>query len=169
MHKISVSLGNIDDAIRQFEEYEKNVQQNIKDFLQKLLESGVEIAKAKVIELGAIDSGELLNSLQLDPSKEGNKGIIFTDCSHAVFVEFGTGVAKNGKVGSSPHPKGEELGMRIGEYGEGHGANKNGWWFKNDAGIWVHTLGQGSRPFLYNTATELERRVVEIAKEVFSR
>ena len=72
MHKITVSLGNIDDAIRQIEEYEKKVQQNIKEFLSKLLEAGVDIARAKIMELGAIDSGELQNSLAFTFYKEGN-------------------------------------------------------------------------------------------------
>lgn len=170
MYKIKVSLGNIDDAIRQIEEYEKKVQQNIKDFLSKLLEAGVDIARAKIMELGAIDSGELQNSLAFTLYKEGNKGILFTDCQHACFVEFGTGVKNNGSVGSSPHPKGGELGMTIGTYGKGYGANPDGWYYYDtEQGRVRFTKGMPSRPFMYETAKELERKAVEIAREVFSR
>lgn len=170
MHRVSVSLGNIDDAIRQLEEYEKKVQQNIEDFIKKLLESGVEIAKAQLVELDAIDTGELKNSLAYTLYKEDNKGIIFTDCKHAAFVEFGTGVAYNGgKSGDSLHPKGGELGMTIGGYGKGKGGNEDGWYFYNADGVLCHTKGMVYRPFMFNTATELERQAVEIAREVFSR
>lgn len=159
MHKITVSLGNIDDAIRQIEEYEKKVQQNIKEFLSKLLEAGVDIARAKIMELGAIDSGELQNSLAFTLYKEGNKGILFTDCLHACYVEFGTGI----KGSASPHP------TLPWEYDiNGHG--EDGWYYYDtEQGRVRFTKGMPSRPFMYETAKELERKAVEIAREVFSR
>ena len=159
MHKIKFSLGNIDEGIRQFEEYEKKVHQNIKDFLKKLLEDGVEIAKATVVELDALESLELYNSLKYTLYKEGEHGIIFTDSSHACFVEFGTGV-----VGAAdPHPT-----MPWGYDSAGHGAD--GWYyFDEKQGRIRYTQGMPSRPFMYSTAAELERRAVKIAKEVFSR
>ena len=170
MHKITVSIGDIDDAIKQFEEYEKKVQQNIKDFLKKLLEDGVQIAKAKVASLNAVETGDLLNSLDKYIYIDGKLGVIFTGSEYACFVEFGTGVAKNGGVGKSSHPKGEELGMTIGTYGEKKGANPNGWWyFDEKQGRKRWTKGMPSRPFMYETAKELESKVIEIAREVFSK
>lgn len=159
MHKISVSLGNIDDAIRQIEEYEKKVQQNIKDFLSKLLESGVEIAKTKIMELGAIDSGELQNSLKYTLYKEGNKGIIFSDCKHACFVEFGTGI----RGSADPHPT-----LPWAYDTEGHG--EDGWYYYDTEEDRIRfTKGMPSRPFMYETGKDLERKAVEIAREVFSQ
>ena len=159
MHKIIVSLGNIDDAIRQFEEYEKKVKQNIKDFLSKLLDEGVEIAKAQIIELNAVESGELQSSLKYTLYTEDNKGIIFTDSRHACFVEFGTGV----KGAGSPHP------TRPWDYDtKGHG--EVGWWYYDEQqGRIRYTKGMPSRPFMHNTAKELERKAVSIAREVFSK
>lgn len=159
MHKITVSLGNIGDAISQIEEYEKKVQQNIKDFMTKLLEDGVEIAKAKIMELGAIDSGELQGSLAYTLYKEGNQGIIFTDCLHAAYVEFGTGI----RGSASPHP------TLPWEYDvNGHG--EDGWYYYDaEQGRVRFTKGMPSRPFMYETSKDLERRAVEIAREVFSR
>lgn len=158
-HKITVSLGNIDGAIKQIEEYEKKLQQNIKDFLSKLLEAGVDIARVKIMELGAIDSGELQNSLAFTLYKEDNKGILFTDCPHACYVEFGTGI----KGSVSPHP------TLPWEYDvNGHG--EDGWYYYDtEQGRVRFTKGMPSRPFMYETAKELERKAVEIAREVFSR
>ena len=171
MHKISVSLGDIDDAIRQLEDYEKKVQQNIKDFVQKLLDTGVEIAKATIYELDAVDTLKLYNSVK-EPVlyKDGSGGVIFTDSPYAAFVEFGTGVANNGSVGSSNHPLGVQLGMTIGTYGEGKGANPDGWYYyDNEQGRLRYTQGMPSRPFMYSTAKEMERIAAKVAKEVFSR
>lgn len=159
MHKIKVTLGNIDDAVRQLEEYEKKVQENIKDFLTKLLEDGADIARAKVIELGAIDSGELQNSLAFTLYKEGSKGVIFTDCLHACYVEFGTGV----RGSASPHPT-----LPWGYDVNGHG--EDGWYYYDtEQGRIRFTQGMPSRPFMYETAKELERKAIEIAREVFSQ
>ena len=159
MHKIKVSLGNMDEAIRQIEEYEKKVQQNIKDFLKKLLEDGVEIAKATVFELDAVESVDLYKSLDHAIYIEGEKGIIFTDSKYACFVEFGTGV----KGATDPHPT-----MPWGYDSNGHG--EDGWYYYDEKqGRVRYTQGMPSRPFMYSTAKELERRAVEIAREVFSK
>lgn len=159
MHKITFSLGNIDDGIRQFEEYEKKVEQNIKDFLEKLLADGVEIAKATIVDLDAVESTDLYNSLQYTLYKEGSKGIIFTDSLHACFVEFGTGV----KGANNSHPT-----MPWDYDTNGHG--EDGWYYFDEKQSRVrYTQGMPSRPFMYTTAKELERIAVKTAREVFSR
>lgn len=165
MRRITVSLGNIDEAIRQLEEYEKRVQQNVESFLKRLLDEGVEIAKAKIVSLPAVESGELLGSIK-PVQIDGNKGFIVADNAHAVFVEFGTGVTNNGS-----HPKRGDLGLKdLGTYGEGKGADPNGWWYYDEKqGRKRWTKGKPSRPFMYETARDLERIVAEIAMEVFSR
>ena len=170
MHKITVSLGNIDEAIRQIEEYEKKVQQNVKKFVSKLVDEGVQIAKVKILTLppkSAVESGDLLGSVK-PVHVNDNKGFIVVDNDHAVFVEFGTGVVKNGSNGS--HPMSDEFGLSIGTYGEGKGSNPDGWWyFDKKQNRKRFTEGMPSRPFMYETAKDLEHKIVEIAREVFSR
>lgn len=165
MHKITVRLGNMDDAIEQLDRYEKKVQQNVKDFLTKLLDEGVEIAKAKLVNLppkAAVETGDLLASMKRDVIIEGNKGVILADNAHAVFVEFGTGV----KGDNSKHP-----GMDIGKKStKDRAALADGWWyFDEQQGRTRFTEGMPSRPFMYETARDLERKVGEIAREVFGR
>ena len=159
MHKITVTLGNIDKAIEELEKYEKQVQKNIEDFLKKLLEEGVDIAKAQIIQLNAVETGEVRDSLKYTLYKEGSHGIIFTDNSHACYVEFGTGV--RGAEGSHPTiPWTYDI--------NGHG--EDGWYyFDEKQGRIRYTQGMPSRPFMYNTARELEEKVIDIAREVFSR
>ena len=162
MHKITVSIGNIDNAIKQIENYEKKVKQNVEELLEKLLENGVQIAKNKIIvipPLPALESGELLRSLNKYIYIKGKMGIIFTDSEHACFVEFGTGV----KGANSSHPT-----LSGGYDSNGHGTD--GWYYYDEnQGRIRYTQGMPSRPFMYETARELERKVVEIAREVFSQ
>ncbi len=160
MHKITVSLGNVSQAIKELEDYKKKVRENVKEMLQQLLDEGVEIAKAKIVELNAQETNELFESLQSSLLyKEGNKGIIFTDCSYACYVEFGTGV----KGATKPHP------ILPWAYDvNGHG--EDGWYYYDAKQDRVRfTKGMPSRPFMYETTRKLENRVVDIAKEVFSR
>ncbi len=159
MHTIKVSLGNISEAIKEIEEYEQRLKANVQEFLNRLLETSVDIAKAKITELGAIDNGELLNSIAYTLYKEGDKGILFTDCSHACYVEFGTGV----KGAASPHPT-MPWAYDINKHGE------DGWYYYDtEQGRIRFTKGMPSRPFMYETASELEQRAIDIAKEVFAR
>ena len=162
MHKITVSLGNIDDAISQLEDYEKKVQQNIKDFIKKLLDTGVEIAKATIFELDAVDTLGLYGSVK-DPIlyKDGKGGVIFTDSPYAAFVEFGTGV--RGATDKHPTPP---AGWKYDSNGHG----EKGWYYYDNNQERVRfTQGMPSRPFMYSTAKEMERIATEIAREVFSR
>lgn len=157
MHKITLSFGDINEAVRQIEEYEQKLKQNVDRFLTQLLKYGVDIAKTKIVELGAIDGGELLNSISYMLYREDNRGILFTDCPHACYVEFGTGI-----VGAkSPHP------TMPWEYDvNGHG--EKGWYYYDtERGRIRFTKGMPSRPFMYETGAELERKAVDIAKEVF--
>lgn len=161
MHKIKVTLGNIDKAIEELERYEKQVQKNIEDFLKKLLEEGVDIAKAQIIQLDAVETGEVRDSLKYTLYKEGRNGIIFTDSRHACRVEFGDGI----RGAEAPHPN---IPVPWAYDSNGHG--EDGWYyFDKNQGRIRYTQGMPSRPFMYNTAKELEEKVVDIAREVFSR
>ena len=161
MHKIKVKLGDIDKAIAELEKYEKQVQRNIEDFLKKLLESGVDIAKAQLVSLNAIESGEVFNSLSYTLYKEGKNGVIFADNKHACRVEFGDGI----RGAEAPHPN---IPVSWAYDSKGHG--EDGWYyFDEKQGRIRYTQGMPSRPFMYNTARELEKKAVAIAREVFSR
>lgn len=159
MHKITGTLGTLDEVVRQIEEYQKKLDERIRTFLSKLLETGVDVAKAKVVELGAVDSRELLNSLAFTLYREGNRGILFTDCSHACYVEFGTGI----RGAASPHPT-------LPWVYDANGHGETGWYYYDaEQGRVRFTKGMPSRPFLYETSKQLEDKAKEVAKEVFAR
>ena len=86
------------------------------------------------------------------------------------FVEFGTGVALDKMV----HPNGEYLAKASWAYGIGETIfttkdGRIGWYYPLDDGSWRFTEGMESRPFMYETALELQREFPRIAREVFSK
>ena len=161
------SAKEIEKAKQQLIEYQDDLNEKLDLFVQKLCEKGVEIAKEKVSVHDAIDTGELLNSIDLregDIIKNGSQWFIYTDCDYAKFIEFGTGVVGE----NSPYPTDIPMewnyasGTHIFTTKDG----RVGWRYFKD-GSWHFTEGQPSKPFLYETALELREQILEVAKEVF--
>ena len=161
MRKVSFELGesDIERAIRQVQAYKEHVRQNIAKIISDLVSIGVEIAKAEIVSLGAAYTGELASSIQGMVFTDGTRGLIFTDCPYAAYVEFGTGVVGQ----SSPHPEPPQ-GWRydVNSHGE------EGWWYYDETEErYRWTAGMVSRPFLYLTSRQLEQEAISIARRVF--
>ena len=164
MKKIVVDLNadnGIKNAIKELRQYRNSIKSKTLNLLDKMLKVGEDYA---INSVAHVDTGETLSSIR--GYRNGTKGVIVAG-GNAIWIEFGTGVKNNGSVGSSPHPKGEELGMTIGTYGAGHGADPNGWWYYDEGEI-KHTHGIKANMFMYKTALELQRVCPEMAREVFS-
>lgn len=162
MRKISfgLSVKEINRAIREIEKYKAELNAKVSMLIEALTDYGVEIAKAQVRQLGAWYTGELESSISGYFSPSLGVGIIKAGAPYAVYVEFGTGIV--GK--SQPHPSPDGWRYDINEHGE------SGWWYFNDyTGHPQWTKGMPSRPFMYNTARELENACERIAREVFGR
>ena len=86
------------------------------------------IAPVDISPNGAVKAADVSVSY----SKEGDVYIVIAQGKEAYFVEFGAGVYFNEKP--SPHPKGAELGMLIGQYGDGYG-NRRVWGFPENGTI----------------------------------
>jgi phage gpG-like protein len=159
MKKITIQLSeeSIKAAIKELNAYKRELSQKARILVQRLIDAGVEIAKQEVMTLGAFDSGELRDSLDGLMYTDGAHGIIFTNCGHAAFVEFGTGVVGAG----SPHPT-MPWQYDVNDHGE------KGWvYYDEKQGRFRWTKGMPSRPYMYLTARQLEERVEAIAREVF--
>lgn len=158
MPKITISLNSrsIDSAIKYVADLRKKVKDAATLLVHELTEQGVSIAQLSVVDMNAIDSGELMNSI--DSRYMGNVGFVETGAGHAAFVEFGSGI-----VGANnPHPEVAIAGWRydVNEHGE------LGWWYPRGDGTFGWTKGMPSRPYMYQTAQMLRQLVVPTAKEV---
>lgn len=160
-HRLSLSAKRFKQLKKEIRQYRKSLSDQCEEFARKMAEEGVEIAKMLISSYQAMESGELLASMELEAGDVANYGAtfyIFTGCDWAPFVEFGTGVMGEG----SPHP---DTSLANWKYDiNGHG--EEGWHYYKD-GKWHWTKGMISRPFMYDTGQLLRDKVVEIAQEVF--
>lgn len=162
MPKIRVTLGQIDKAIDFLDDYEKKLHKKLERLVQQLAENGADIARAYVFNYGAFNLGDLYGSIAM--YREGNKAVIFTDSDHAAFVEFGTGVVG----GYNPYPAEIPVGW---SYASGQTINPEtgAWFFYNETTkVSGWTQGMPSRPFMWDTAVDLRRSLVAVARKVFA-
>lgn len=161
--KLRLSESGIDAAIREIEAYRDSLKVKAQRLVKELISLGADICRAEIVHLGIPNTGYLLSRVT------ETTAAIVCDCEYAVFVEFGTGVKGQGK----PYP-GIAMAKTAYRYlgGTTYIRTKDGrigWFYPADDGTWRFTEGMPSRPFMYNTANELRRRLPETAREVFGR
>lgn len=159
---------SIKDAIAKIKHHQRSLEAKIDLFTEKLAEQGVYLAKEKVTMYDAIFTADLINSIHLEPRNDGMYAIV-SDSEHTAFVEFGTG--QMGQEGSYPYtfPEGVtweyNTGKTIFQIADG----QYGWFYPALDGTWKFTQGMPSRPFMYETALDLNdmKIIKKVAKEVF--
>ena len=172
MKTIVVNLNadnGIKSAIKELRQYRKGVETKTKLLVQRLTDYGAEIARVKIVSMGAYYTGELLGGVDGYFSPTLNAGFVRVTSDHVAFVEFGTGVVGQ----NNPHKNGEYLSRAAWQYASGAKIfttqdGRVGWIYPTDDGGFRFTEGMPSRPFMYETALELQRKFKQMAKEVFS-
>ena len=156
--RFSLNPNDIDRAIQEVEKFKQDFQTKCNLLVQALTEYGLEVARVQVVQLDAWYTGELLSSIDGYFSPTFGVGIIKAGAYYAAYVEFGTGVVGS----SSPHPDPQGWQYDVNAHGD------DGWVYYDDySGEFRWTKGFKSRPFMYNTARELEKECKRIALEVF--
>ena len=167
--KCTLSERSIDNAIKELTQYKWSLSDKLTKLrnevgsrLAQLAQRGFDVGIAdETIEGGSVTANV---EVHLDPS--GDVTVVYTKGEDAVWCEFGSGVYFNGSVGTSPHPKGAELGLTIGSYGEGRGKQQI-WCFKDgDDIVWTHGV-PASMP-MYKAFETVIYEIEDIAKEVFA-
>ena len=167
---ITLDPKSIDSAIREVRKSKRKAEfYAAQALIQRLVDFGVEIVKVKIANLGAVSSGSLLSGVDGYFSPMENLGFVKVSSDHAAFVEFGTGVVGQ----NSPHKNGEYLARAAWDYASGSKIfttkdGKVGWIYPTKDGKFRFTEGMESRPFMYQTALELQSKFPEIVKEVFA-
>lgn len=165
-----VSIDNMTDAIQYVKMYTEDIERKCAQLRRKIAEKiawkasqGFSTALADDILTGEKRYGNVSVSVE----EQGNITVVIADGLDAVFIEFGAGVYYNGSVGSSPHPKGAELGLTIGSFDKGNGA-KNVWGFRDEGSGETHlTHGTPAAMPMYRGYREACKMVYDIAREVF--
>lgn len=169
-YKTDLSIKGIEQLKKELLNY-KNVElrQKVNTLVRLLAEKGVLIAQANITSYDAIFTGELLSSISAKNGGGTNGTAIFyivADSRHAVFVEFGTGQIGSEAPYPYPLPPGVDWEYNSGKTIFEISPGQYGWFYpKGDK--WYFTQGMPSRPFMYETAMELQELILKTAREVF--
>lgn len=168
---VPLSIPAYDSLIRKIEDLGNWQSDRAIVFADRLAQEGMEIASIKFSQ--AVYDGTNDVSVTVEPRGNNVRAVVATGGA-TLFIEFGTGVTY-----PDDHPEAGKLGMKRGEYGQGHG-KQHSWGYygdpgtngvlkeKKNGGFVVITHGNPANMPMYETAKELQDRLTEIAKEVFS-
>ena len=168
---VPLSIPAYDSLIRKIEDLGNWQSDRAIVFADRLAQEGMEIASIKFSQ--AVYDGTNDVSVTVEPRGNNVRAVVAIGGA-TLFIEFGTGVTY-----PDDHPEAGELGMKRGEYGQGHG-KQHSWGYygdpgtngvlkeKKNGGFVVITHGNPANMPMYETVKELQDRLTEIAKEVFS-
>lgn len=166
---VELSAAGIDRATAEVKKYRGEIQRKLVTLQRKIAErvawkaaNGFSTALADDWITGSAPSADV----KVQVTTRGNISTVFTQGDDAVFIEFGAGVANNGGAGTSPHPKGGELGMIIGEYGKGYG-KKRVWGYYDADGELRLTRGTPAAMPMYRAVRDACNVIRDLATEVF--
>ena len=169
--KVPLSQRGIDTLLREIESYTVWLKERSQVLLDRLAQAGYEVASARFAK--AAYDGTNDASVSLETRSEGVRAVVAVGAS-VLFIEFGTGVTY-----PDNHPQAAELGMKRGEYGQGHGKQSSWGYYgdpgtngvvktKKDGSTVVITHGNPANMPMYETVKELEAMLPDLVKEVFS-
>ena len=168
--RISLSEKDIDRAIKELEQYKREIIRKTELLRTKIAERIANLAQsgfsgAIVDDLTVGSGGARKADVRVSIDERENVSAIIAAGEDAVWVEFGAGVFHNGSTGGSPHPKGSELGFTIGGYGKGMGKRQT-WGFYEDGELRL-THGTPAVMSMYNALKTVCEEITSIAKGVF--
>ena len=170
-YKVDIlSPSSINQLKKNLQAYRDGLQGKCYTLVQRLAEKGVEISKAYIQRLDAVFTGELHNSMKSEMILNSPERVVFAvvaDSTHAVFVEFGTGMVGKDKPYPVKFPEGVDWQYATGKTIRQLSDGRYGWFYERD-GQWYFTEGMPSRPFMHYTSLELMREIVKTAREVFA-
>lgn len=128
---------SVRQAVLEVREYRNDIVRITKELGRMLVDSGVDICRMKITQMDAIETGELLSSVEGVFDATVGRGFVRVGAEYAFYVEYGTGVYVDG------------LANR--KYGEA------GWYYydKKQGNRKRWTKGERPRPFMYETFVEL--------------
>lgn len=171
---IDLTPASINRAIQEIATFKSQLLEGIMGLCERLLDEGVDVAKAQIMSMPAVDTGALMASIGHGAfDRNSGVGIIYAGSYYAIFVEFGTGIV--GAANSHPlagQIDASVLGANGTVYSE-YDTNKHGTdgWFYRKIGEskYSWTKGMPARPFMYNTGMTLETYARERGGEIIAQ
>lgn len=174
--KYNLSVSDLLRLAKQMDGLKKDLEEKTKELCLKLAERNMEVTRAAIegISPEHKEGGLSVSVIEIEGSGGKYKATVRMSGNQCAFVEFGAGILLNGSAGTSPHPKGEELGMTIDSYNPNskhpkdesytsNATNPKGWTKPSGE----HTDGTPAYAPLYTGFTEMQADIERIAREVF--
>lgn len=148
--------------------YTSNMSVMQKRFVDRLLMSGYKVVqKEKQEAKGDSDISFVPQAKFTNTTKNVCRATLSISGKDVLFVEFGAGVHYNGALGSTPNPKGLELGYFIGSYPEQTHAGDDYWFYTDESGKSHFSQGTKAGMPMYLAAQYMRGHIGSIAREVF--
>ena len=156
---------SIDNAIRMVEQFSKETLDKIDALIHAMVVEGETVAMTLCLPA---ETGDTQISITRESKVEGARtdavGYIIAGGA-AIWLEFGTGVAKNDAGYPGVKPEGI---VGYGEYGQHKGATGKPWvYYDERQGKFRATRGIAARAFMWQSATYLRKHFPEIARKVW--
>ena len=146
-------------------QYKKDFKAKAQEFARCLAEIGVTVAETGYATAADYyDAGDIV--VRLEKTASGYS--VVAEGETVGFLEFGTGInnrewVDNNNVRGTPYTP-----PAHGTYGEGHGAQKYGWWYRpKDGRPSVHTYGEVPVEAMLLSRDEMVANITRIAREVW--
>lgn len=176
---VELSQKGIEQLKKDLRNYRDNIlQNNIREYVRRLLELGVQVSQASVNEspLGKYItlttnisstkmgcSGILLAKGEIK-QEQGPDGKSYPPFSTILAIEFGAGIHFN----PLPNPNASNLGFGVGTFpGQLHAFDDVWFYWEEDEQQWKPTHGVKATMPMYNALNEMISNAVKIAKGVF--
>jgi len=158
--RVDLTPDGIDQALTELRKFKFDFLKACNQMIEKLVIEGIGQAKMHIMAYGAMDTGELVNSVDGFFNPGTRKGIVYANAGYAAFVEYGTGVV--GAGASHPDARKDGWAYDVNNHGE------KGWVYHSDRdGNFHWTMGMPSRPFMYATAQRLRDKAPGFAEDLF--
>lgn len=174
---MQLSEASVRNAIRELENYKKELLAKVQTYTYRLAERGISVAKSNT----GVFSHYITFSVNLSPTTYGCKAVLLAnesgtitrqwqtkegvqsaDVSPLLMTEFGSGFkAQNPKnvagVGQGTFPD------------QTHAFDSGGWYYQDLEGVWHHSDGFTPTMPMYKAFCEMEQDIVNVALEVFGK
>lgn len=172
MHKRKIvaymTVNSLEEMIQKVKDYKQFVKRKTEALRQELAaEIAEEMDKGfRSSWMNDSTEGKRTPQVAIEVRDRQSVSVIVADGEDAVWVEFGAGISYNEHLHSSPHPFGEELNFKIGEYGLGFGQYEY-WRYYDKNGEKQYTWGTPASMPMYKAVRSVLERKGNIARRIF--
>ena len=148
---------SVDTAVKAVKKYKRDMlETKCGEFVRRIAEAGREVASMR-FDMAQYDGD---NDVTVHISGDGNSLKVIANGKAVCFIEFGSGVARGGGYPEDRKPAGI---VGLGEYGKGHGATGEPWYYAHGK----KSDGNPPAMAMLNARDTMVEMVTQIAREVF--